>query len=106
MSTLYVMSVILAMAVTTVMLRAVPFLLPRQYIDHPVSQKLARFMPLIIMVTLVVHTFKDASWTANGTAVPLSIGVLAVASIQYLFRIPLLSIVVGVAIYVTMVNLL
>ena len=106
MSTLYVMSVILAMAVTTVMLRAVPFLLPRQYIDHPLAKKFARFMPLIIMVTLVVHSFKDASWAASGTAAPLFVGVLTVASIQYLCRIPLVSILVGVAIYVIMVNLL
>lgn len=104
MNTYYVLAAILVMSVTTVLLRAVPFLLPKQSLEHPLAQRLARIMPLIIMVTLVAHSFKGATWSAGGSAMPLVVGVVVTGAIQYIFRIPLLSILSGLAIHVALVN--
>jgi len=104
MSSTYVMAAIVAMAVVTFALRVVPFILPKGVLQHPFSKQVAGFMPLVIMVILVADAFKTVPLSTNPDALALVIGIFTVAVMQYRFRIPLMSILAGVAIHIAILN--
>ena len=104
MNATYVMAAILAMAAVTFMLRAMPFVLPRKLMELPIAQRIATFMPLLIMVILVVHAFKDIDPVAPITTIALVGGIAVVAVLQYTLRQPLLSITAGVLVHIALLN--
>ncbi|GEM_PF-5321378 len=96
----YVLCVILVLSVITFVLRAIPFLLPKQFFEKPLVAEMAKVMPLLIMVTLVLHAFDDVTLAFEGPAVPLLIGIAAVAGLHLFLKRAFLSIVGGVAVYI------
>lgn len=105
MSTNYIIAAIIVMAAITIALRAVPFLLPQGLFTRPLVQNIAKLMPLLIMVTLVAHSFQNATWALTGSAPAIAAGVISTALMQYFIKLPLLSILVGVSTHIALVNM-
>lgn len=100
----YLSSVIAVLATATFFTRVLPFLLLSRLANHPLLEYLGRFLPPIVMVLLVVYSFK------NDAAVSVDflpeLGCLAlVAALHLAFRQSLLSIVGGTATYMALVQL-
>jgi len=100
----YLSGVIAVLAAATFATRALPFLLLSRVADHPLLEHLGRFLPPIVMVLLVVYSFKnDAALSID--FVP-ELGCLAlVAALHLLFRQALQSIIVGTATYKVLVQM-
>lgn len=104
MDTGYVIGVLLAMAAVTFGLRALPFLAAKFLQKHPMVQQLGRFLPLAIMTLLLVHTLVgSARDNPQGPWAELA-AVAAVLGLQAWRRQPLLSILLGTALYVLLRN--
>lgn len=100
MNSAYVAQVILAMAVVTFALRAVPFVLPKRFFEITLVQRSAKSMPLLIMILLVLNAFDGATFVLSGTAIPLLGGIATVAVLQLTLRVSLVSIIGGVAVHI------
>jgi len=100
----YALLAMLAMAAVTFGLRALPFLAARWLQHHPLVQRLGRFLPLAIMTLLLIHTLVgSARDNPHGPWAELAAAVIAMA-LQWVKRQPLLSILVGTALYVVLRN--
>ena len=85
-------------------LRALPFFFKDWLNAHPLVDYIKTRFPLLMMLILVVYAseaYKTQHWADIQTAV-LCMGLTAV--LQLFFRNALLSLFVGVALYVVMVN--
>ncbi len=100
----YLSSVIAVLTAATFFTRAVPFVLLSRAANHPLLEHLGRFLPPIVMVLLVVYSFKsEANFSIEFLP---ELGCLAlVAILHLLFRQSLLSIVGGTAAYMTLVQM-
>lgn len=105
MENAYVLTAIATMAFVTFLLRLTPFIVPQSILKQPIAQKIANFTPLVIMVLLVVDAFKGQSPGDLGAILPLVLGIGTVAAIQFWLRIPLISILVGVAVHIAALNM-
>ena len=100
----YLSSVIAVLAVTTFFTRALPFLLLSRVSNHPLLEHLGRFLPPIVMVLLVVYSFKnDAAISVE--FLPELACLALVAGLHLAFRQALLSIVGGTAAYMALVQM-
>lgn len=100
----YVLVVIATMGAVTFGLRAMPFLAGKWLQRHAIVLRLGRFLPLAIMVLLTVHTLVgNAQSDALGPWPELSAG-LTVVGMQLWRKQALLSIVLGVLVYMVMRN--
>lgn len=100
----YLCSVITVLAAVTFFTRALPFVLLSQAANHPLLEHLGRFLPPIVMVLLVLYSFKNEA-ALSISFVP-ELGCLAlVAALHLVFRQSLLSIVGGTAAYMALVQL-
>ena len=100
----YALGVLAAMAVVTFGLRALPFLAARWLQDHPLVQRLGRFLPLAIMTLLLLHTLVgSARQDPSGPWAELA-AVATVVALQWWRRHALLSILAGTALYVLLRN--
>lgn len=100
----YAIGAIIAMAVVTFGLRALPFLTARFLQKNPMVQQLGRFLPLAIMTLLLLHTLVgSARQNLSGPWQEL-LAVLAVLALQWWKKHPLLSILTGTALYVLLRN--
>ncbi|NOR61395.1 MAG: hypothetical protein GQ535_02730 [Rhodobacteraceae bacterium] len=93
------------MAIVTLALRVIPFILPRSILQRRIIQRVAEFIPLVIMVVLVSNAFKGHSAADWHSILPLSIGIFTVATCLLWFRIPLFSILAGVAVHMLLLKL-
>lgn len=104
METTYAVGTLVAMAGVTFGLRALPFFAAKWLKQHPQVERLGRFLPLAIMVLLLVHAGTGAA--AEHPAGPwpelLSIGLVVV--LQWRIAQPLLSMLLGTALYVVLRN--
>jgi branched-subunit amino acid transport protein AzlD len=101
----YAVGVMLAMAAVTFSLRALPFLAAKFLQKSQMVQRLGRFLPLAIMSLLLVHTLVgNARQNPAGPWAELA-AVSLVLGLQWWRRQPLLSILVGTALYVLLRNL-
>lgn len=100
----YLSSVITVLAVTTFFTRALPFLLLSRAANHPLLEYLGRFLPPIVMVLLVVYSFKNEA-TFSVSFLPELACIALVAVLHLAFRQALLSIVGGTAAYMVLVQL-
>lgn len=100
----YLAGVIAVLAGTTFLTRALPFLVLSRAANHPLLNHLGRLLPPIVMVLLVVYSFKnDAAFSVSFLP---ELGCLALVAVLHLaFRQPLLSIVGGTAAYMTLVQM-
>jgi branched-subunit amino acid transport protein AzlD len=102
--TTYALGALGAMAGVTFGLRALPFLAAKFLQKHPMVQHLGRFLPLAIMTLLLVHTLVgNARDNPHGPWAELT-AVACVLTLQWFKRQPLLSILVGTALYVLLRN--
>lgn len=100
----YAIGAIVAMAVVTFALRALPFLAARFLQSHPLVQQLGRFLPLAIMTLLLLHTLVGSALQNPSGPWAELVAVTAVVILQWWRRHPLLSILTGTALYVLLRN--
>lgn len=100
----YALGAMAIMAAVTFGLRALPFMAARFLQDHPIVQRLGRFLPLAIMTLLLVHTLVGSA--RDNPAGPWAelAAVACVIALQWWRRQPLLSILLGTALYVLLRN--
>jgi branched-subunit amino acid transport protein AzlD len=102
--TSYALGALVTMAIITFGLRALPFLAAKFLQKHPLVQYLGCFLPLAIMTLLLVHTLAgNARQNPSGPWAELA-AVACVLGLQWWKRQPLLSILVGTALYVLLRN--
>ena len=101
----YVISVVLAVIVATIITRFIILLLPTKYSKARILQEFNRFFPATILALLIIYSVKDAQWSIKALgsadfayAEILGIGATALAHVA-LGRKVLVSIVAGTAVY-------
>lgn len=99
----YLATVIAILAGVTFMTRALPFMLLNKVADHPLLQHLGRFLPAMVMVLLVLYSFKK-ELVFELSFVPELGCLVLVALVHIAFKQALLSIVAGTATYMTLVQ--
>ncbi len=92
-------------AACTFLERALPFLIFGNRKVPPIVQYLGKVLPMAIMATLVIYCIKDISFTALHSWVPYLISIAITAGVHLWRRNSLLSIAVGTAAYMVMVQL-
>lgn len=103
MNTTHGALLIAVMAVFTMLLRFLPFLLFRKK-TPPYIAYLGEVLPAAIIGMLVIYCLKDTVLTRAPFGVPEIIAGLAVAGLQAWKRNSLLSILVGTAIYMILIR--
>ncbi len=93
----------LVMASATFITRALPFVLFDKHSDHPFLNYLGRFLPPVLMVLLLVYSFKNETFISLDF-VPELLGLMVTLVLHLLWRQPLISIVVGTAFYMLLVQ--
>ena len=97
-------ALIAVMAVGTMLLRALPFLVfrkePPKYISY-----LGRVLPPAIIGMLVIYCLKDVSILSAPFGLPELIAVVCVAGVQVWKRNSLISILTGTVLYMLLIQL-
>ena len=95
---------IAVMAVVTILLRFLPFLVfrkqPPEYISY-----LGKVLPPAIIGMLVIYCFKDTILTAQPFGIPEVIAAASVVGLQVWKRNSLISILTGTVVYMFLVQL-
>ena len=103
--TAHALGVIVAMALITFALRALPFVASRWLQRHDVVRRLGNFLPLAIMTLLLLHAVVGSAREHAGGPWPELLCSGLAMLLQWRSRNPLLSIVAGTALYVLLRNL-
>jgi branched-subunit amino acid transport protein AzlD len=98
-------AVIAVMMLVTFGLRALPFVATRWLNKHPAVRRLGQFLPLAIMTLLLTHSAVGAATQDPAGPWPECLAVFLVLAIQWWKRNPLLSVLVGTAVYVVVRNM-
>ncbi len=98
-STHYLIFAILCMAVTTFATRALPFVLLKNYAQHPVLLHLGRYLPPAVMTLLVLYSLKNISLTMLPYGLPELCAIVIVVLMHIWRRNALLSIASGTAFF-------
>ena len=93
-----------AMALMTVLLRFLPFLVFRKE-TPPYIAYLGKVLPAAIIGMLVIYCLKDVRWTAAPFGLPELIAAACVVGLQIWKRNSLVSILSGTVIYMVLVQL-
>jgi len=106
MSNTYVAVMIAVMAMVTMLLRFLPFLIfgerkTPQYIEY-----LGRFLPYAIMGMLVVYCLKGMTFTSAPFGIPEIIAVAVTAGLHVWKRNTLISIICGTVCYMLLIQFL
>ena len=94
---------IAVMAVVTVMLRFLPFIVFRKHTPAYVVY-LGKVLPAAIIGMLVIYCLKDASWGTMPYGIPEMLAAAAVVGLQIWKRNSLISILAGTVIYMVLVQ--
>ena len=106
MHNLHSMLLVAVVALVTIVLRFLPFLIfGENRKTPPLIAYLGQALPFAIMGMLVVYCLKDVSLTAAPFGIPELVGVAAVALLHVWKRNTLLSIGVGTVCYMLLVQL-
>lgn len=100
----YVLGAILAMGLTTLALRALPFFAARWLQRHALVARLGRFLPPAIMCLLLAHSVVGSARSHAAGPWPELAAVILVVLLQWRSANVLLSIFTGTAAYVLMRN--
>ena len=107
MSFAYDAGIVLTVAVCTFLTRLFPFaLFGRRQSPHPMVSYIGKILPSAVMAVLVVYCLKTVQFTALPAFAPQFIGIAIVAALHVWKRNFLLSIGVGTACYMVMVQVL
>lgn len=106
MSNTYVIAMIAVMAVVTMLLKFLPFLIfgerkTPKYIDY-----LGKYLPYAIMGMLVVYCLKGITFTGAPFGVPEIIAVAVTAGLHIWKRNTLISIICGTVCYMLLIQFL
>ncbi|MCJ0904992.1 branched-chain amino acid ABC transporter [Rhodococcus sp. SRB_17] len=102
--TTYIFSAVATMAIVTFALRAIPFAVLKPLRSSALVAYLGIYMPAGIMLILVMYSLKNVSVTGPSHGIPELVAVAVTAGIHLWRKNAVLSIVVGTALYVGMVN--
>ncbi|MDP6190452.1 MAG: AzlD domain-containing protein [Gammaproteobacteria bacterium] len=102
-STYHLILIMLVMAVATFLTRALPFVVFYKTSEHPILNYLGRVLPPVIMVLLVVYSFKNKDIMSIGF-LPELLALLMVALLHFIWRQPLVSIIGGTGLYMVFVQ--
>lgn len=100
----YVLTALVAMAVITAALRALPFVAGRWLRRHSMVQKLGKNLPLSIMVLLLAHALVGSAHENPAGVWQELLAVATVVVLQWRTRQTLLSIICGTVVYVLLRN--
>ncbi|MDT3766595.1 AzlD domain-containing protein [Gleimia hominis] len=100
------MSVILIASVVTFVLRAAPFVVLKRLADSEVLREIGASMPIGVMVILVFYTLADLPVGDPTAWLPAVGGIVATMAVHYFGRNALVSIVLGVAVYAGLLQIL
>ena len=92
------------MSVVTILLRFLPFIVFRKR-TPPYITYLGEVLPPAMIGMLVIYCLKDVQWTASPFGLPELIAAACVVGLQAWRRSALLSILMGTAIYMVLVQL-
>lgn len=95
---------IAVMAVVTILLRFLPFLVFRRQVPGYISY-LGKVLPSAIIGMLVIYCFKDTTLTAHPFGIPEVIAAACVVGLQVWKRNSLISILTGTVVYMLLVQL-
>ena len=95
--------IILICAACTFAERLLPFLVFRKGAS-PLVSYLGKILPAAIMATLVVYCLRDTTFTALSGFLPQLIAVVVTAGLHLWKRNTLISVVVGTAVYMCLVQ--
>lgn len=95
---------IAVMAIVTILLRFLPFLVFRKQVPPYISY-LGKVLPAAIIGMLVVYCFKDTTLTAHPFGIPELIAAACVVGLQVWKRNSLISILTGTVVYMLLVQL-
>lgn len=98
------LTLIAVMAIGTMLLRFLPFLIFRQH-TPPYIAYLGRVLPPALIGMLVIYCFKDVSFAASPFGMPELIAAACVVALHVWKRNSLVSILGGTAIYMLLVQL-
>lgn len=104
MSNSYIISMIAIMAVVTMLLRFLPFLVFGTRQTPAYINFLGKYLPYAIMGMLVVYCLKDVSMTSAPFGLPEGIAVAVVAGLHVWKRNTLLSIACGTVCYMILIQ--
>lgn len=97
-------ALIAAMAVVTMLIRFLPFLVFRQQTPKYIAY-LGRVLPPAIIGMLVIYCLKDIAPSVHPFGIPELIAVACVAGVQVWKRNSLISILAGTVIYMVLVQM-
>ena len=107
-----VWQLIIVCALATFATRVVPFVALSRQADHPLIIHLGRYLPPAVMLILVIYALRDLrpltptlTFNSGANGVPLIVASLMVAALHLWRRNALLSIGLGTASYMLMVQL-
>lgn len=100
----YLLGVFVAMMLVNFALRALPFVLGKRLMSLRWVSDLGKFLPLSIMTLLSLHATVGAAQAHAGWPVPEIVAILLTVALQWFLRNPLLSIFIGTASYVVILN--
>ena len=95
---------IAVMAIVTILLRFLPFLVFRKQVPPYISY-LGKVLPATIIGMLVIYCFKDTTLTAHPFGIPELIAAACVVGLQVWKRNSLISILTGTVVYMILVQL-
>lgn len=95
---------IAVMAIVTIVLRFLPFLVFRKQVPPYISY-LGKVLPAAIIGMLVIYCFKDTALTAHPFGIPELIAAACVVGLQVWKRSSLISILTGTVVYMLLVQL-
>ena len=95
---------IAVMAIVTILLRFLPFLVFRRQVPPYISY-LGKVLPAAIIGMLVIYCFKDTTLTAHPFGIPELLAAACVVGLQVWKRNSLISILTGTVVYMLLVQL-
>ena len=95
---------IAVMAIVTILLRFLPFLVFRKQVPPYISY-LGKVLPATIIGMLVIYCFKDTALTAHPFGIPELLAAICVVGLQVWKRNSLISILTGTVVYMLLVQL-
>ena len=95
---------IAVMAIVTILLRFLPFLVFRKQVPPYISY-LGKVLPATIIGMLVIYCFKDTTLTDHPFGIPELIAAACVVGLQVWKRNSLISILTGTVVYMLLVQL-
>ena len=107
LSPAYLVTAILAMAAVTFVIRALPALIPKAYLDTPWLHRLNSYLPLCVLILLILTSLQlpifshidEAGDNSNNTLLLSQLVALATVLISYhYFRQLFVSMVIGIAV--------